>query len=353
MKKRRTVAAVIVLTLLMLVGCASQNQDATSAGSSSKDETVKEQAELRTMLSFNNIALCAKVQEAAGGGFQSLEAKRGEADTGASLSINMVKINAEDSLRISGFVYLGEDASALFDSEEDDADDANAVLKKTVKEILAEAGSKTAEGQAAGMTLTYGFTGEEKDGTTLTHLYAWAEPNGGFIYVSVEAAETGEKQTGSVKDRMLEWLLSFTVNEAPGKGVQKLVLPFGEKRLTAEDRDFLKADDAALSWESGEGWVNASYSGSTGDALFDCKLRNAAAAGEEKSEAAKIQDGQTVDAPLPWKIHTEDNILTAASEIEDDVLLFEMTVYPVEDNSGSEEEFQKKAVEWLKTVTIG
>lgn len=384
--KRGLIAACAFLALLMLAGCGSQDEGAAAASSvqggsaqgssaqggspqgssaqggnaqssSAQDAYMQGPGELRTLLSWKEITLCADVRAAAAGGFQVMEARRGwpgEDAAGTSLSFHMSRSAADETLQVKGFVYLGDDAYGLFDADDAEGgkDSANALLKETVPELLRDAGAEAAEEQAGGLALTYGFADEEKDGVRLTHLYAWAEPDGAMLYVSAEAEETGGQSKDDVKEQLEDWLLSFTVTEGPSSGAQKLALPFGEKGIFADDRDFLNSDGASLVWEAGADYLNASCSGSTDELEFDCRLCSAAAADAERIAAAGASGGETLQGALSWKIQREDRRLTASAAFGNDALLFEMTVRPSDAGADAEAALDK-AAEWLKTVTAG
>ncbi len=367
--KRLLAAGMALLIIFSLFSACKREENQTSEAeseapvSTSKEETDAagtedrtEEAAIRTLLAWNNIRLSGSMDQALAGGFQFLTISGGKKDedaSAASISFSLGKDQEEGWLKLTGSVYLGKDASGLFDTDADEETDESAdpdtLLFRMAEESITAGGGEIQKAESGGISWNYGFSENDVNGASVLRLLAWSSFEGGILYIDVTASDLSGKGLEEEKAAVGEWLLNLTVKETPESTDGKLLIPFGDHSLLAEDMDFLRFYGAALQWSAGEGYLDAAYSGSTDDCAFFCTLKNSAAAEEDAVEAA-LSSGETLDSPLSWKTHLTEDTLVAAAELEGDTLLFELSLDFVED-AENDEAFQA-ALQWLKSVSI-
>ena len=330
------------------VTASSETQDAAENGAPAKE------APLRTLLTWNGIQLSGPTVQALSGGFEYLTISGAKADSdssAASLSFSLEK--AEGALKLSGAVYLGKDASGLFDTdadeETDESADPNTLLFRMAEERITEGGGEVQKAESGGISWNYGFSEGDVNGASVLRLLAWSSLEGGILYVDLTASDLSGKELEEEKAALGEWLLKLTVKETSESTEGGLMIPFGDQSLLAEDMDFLRFYGTVLQWSAGEGYLDASYSGSTDDYDFYCTLKNSSAAGEETVDAA-LTSKDTLDSPLSWKTHLTEDTLVAAAGLEGDTFLFELSLEYPEDTE-NDAAFQT-ALDWLKSVSI-
>ena len=120
-------------------------------------------------------------------------------------------------LTVNGSIYLGKDASVLFDIPEEEEIDplAHGFLAEQVKALLPEAKEET---KTLGSTVwnVRSFCQEaQTDGYLVYDLIAWSEADGALAYVNASAvlrgAALGDKAAETVSALMQEWFSSLEI----------------------------------------------------------------------------------------------------------------------------------------------
>ena len=135
----------------------------------------------------------------------------------ASFAFDFAEMKDRPGLSLNGSIYLGKDASVLFDIPEEAELDplAEGFLAEQVKALLPEAKEET---------LTLGKTvwnvrtvcqNEAEKGFVVYDLIAWSEEGGVLAYVNAAAvlngSDIGEDAAGTLRDLAGEWFSSLEI----------------------------------------------------------------------------------------------------------------------------------------------
>ncbi|MBQ7064539.1 MAG: hypothetical protein IJM90_06600 [Firmicutes bacterium] len=332
----------------------------SSADSNPEPSDPERVAVQRTLLAWEDYAVYGPLEDVLAAGFERFDlrsAEYSEEAGGTSVSFTFGKPGQGGYLQITGSVFLGTDASALFDLDETegeknpDASKANEWLKTMVKTSLEGYGAAPEQMTSGGINWLYGLAEGEDKGTSVLHLYGYGELDKALLYVQLTAADSSAGSMDEIKSDILFWLKSLTGNGKPDEKIQELKVPYSEKGLTASDWDVMHDYGAELRWDAGKQYLDASCQGSKEEYTYYCTFRNAAAAGPEAVGEARKLVASSLESTLGWAYHTEENTLTAWANAGDDVLLFEMSVDP--QNGQTADAAFARALDWLKTVKIG
>ena len=159
--------------------------------------------------------------------FTAVELSATEEEDADCASLRFAFANGKEipALTFSGSVFLGKDASILFDipveeyleeGETQEAVDFSALMKEAVLQLLGEAGEvteKTAE--IGGKTWETRSVWQKEEGLAVYDLIAWTEAEGELVYVNVSAVLRGsfdaEKDTAKAESLVEEWFSSLSV----------------------------------------------------------------------------------------------------------------------------------------------
>ena len=135
----------------------------------------------------------------------------------ASYSFAMANSEKYPGMTVNGSIYLGKDASVLFDIPEEEELDplAEGFLAEQIKALLPEAKEET---QTLGKTAwnVRSFCQEaQADGYIVYDLIAWSEADGALAYVNASAVLRGtglsEKDAETVTGLLQEWFSSLEI----------------------------------------------------------------------------------------------------------------------------------------------
>ena len=196
------------------VTASSETPDAAENGAPAKE------APLRTLLTWNGIQLSGPTVQALSGGFEYLTISGAKADSdssAASLSFSLEK--AEGALKLSGAVYLGKDASGLFDTdadeETDESADPNTLLFRMAEERITEGGGEVQKAESGGISWNYGFSEGDVNGASGLRLLAWSSLEGGILYVDLTASDLSGKELEEEKAERDEYCGPAVVSFEP------------------------------------------------------------------------------------------------------------------------------------------
>lgn len=366
MRKVLSFGLVILLFAALLSSCGKKDSETASESaptpSAAQQESLPEEAALRSLVSWDSVTLCGTWSDALDGGFEALSFSGpypAEDAASSSVSFSMGRKSGAGDLKISGFIYLGKDASNLFDFDADEpgdepadgpVNDYDTALFDMAAGRIKEAGGTVQQKDSNGILWNYGFADAGMNGASTLCLLAWAEIGGGVLYVDITAADTSGASLDSARKTMEDWLLGLTVTGAPDAARQKMRIPFGAAAFTAEEFDLLRFYGTNFAWNAGEGYLDAGYSGSKDDYSFYCTLQNRAAAGDDAADAAAALAKDPLDSNLSWKTNRTGNTLTAVAPLEGDTLVFKLVLEPY-GNASCDEAFAF-ALDWLKTMAI-
>ena len=143
----------------------------------------------------------------------------------ASLRFAFAEGKEIPALAFSGSVFLGKDASILFDipvdedpeeGETQEAVDFHALMKESALQLLKEAGEvKEETAESGGKTWEVRSVWQKEEGLAVYDLIAWSEAEDQLVYVNVSAVLRGsfdaEKDTAKAEGLVEEWFSSLSV----------------------------------------------------------------------------------------------------------------------------------------------
>ena len=143
----------------------------------------------------------------------------------ASLRFAFAEGKEIPALAFSGSVFLGKDASILFDipvdedpeeGETQEAVDFHALMKESALQLLKEAGEvKEETAEIGGKTWEVRSIWQKEEGLAVYDLIAWSEAEDQLVYVNVSAVLRGsfdaEKDTAKAEGLVEEWFSSLSV----------------------------------------------------------------------------------------------------------------------------------------------
>ena len=358
---KRIRIAILALILAAAFGCAKEpvEPDPTPTAQIAAAEQTPQPAEqpapaMRTLLVGNGVTLTGSLDMLSDGwrGLQLCGASGASDASGASMSFSLNRESGGGRRQMAGMLYFGRDASALFDLEEQpEGEAANTMLSELCENRLREAGASVAAEESNGISWKYGFAETAANGVASLELLAWAATERGVLYVTASASDNGGAALDDAKDALKAWLKTLTLSERSGE-TGTVAAPRGERMLTAADWDALSFEAAALSWNATDGFFNGTYGGRDGETSFYAVLQNAPVAGEDAIAAAQAAAAETLESPLGWRYAVTEDTLTAVAALNGETLLFELTLAPAADGA-VDSGILTRALDWLKTVTIG
>ena len=135
----------------------------------------------------------------------------------ASLGFQFSGGEADPGLSLGGSIYLGKDASVLFDIPEEEGLDplTEDFLAKQVKALIPEAKEETRTLGKAVWNVRSFCQEAQADGCVVYDLIAWTGADGVLVYVNASAvlrgAALGDKAAETVSALMQEWFSSLEI----------------------------------------------------------------------------------------------------------------------------------------------